>query len=294
LSQNVIQPYRFVAGAESWSTANDNCILGGGCHPEPWSSTESAMKYTGTWSTITSLPASRQLLMGGGNFDDGIMMGGDSGGTSNNHDDVYGWNGSSWDTLALLSIDNQMFCGGGNTTNAIWYSGTYGAVDTCQTFDSSTWSTVNSLVHGIRGALGSGKSSDAFCMGGYNGGAYNQTYNQQFDGTDWALSTTCPSTLFYGYNSGAGLSGIQIVSVQEDSTGANYTFDSSAFATTSNTNYLRLYSMMGGDATNAMKAGGYDSGLSADYSETYDSSTWSTQGVITETMFGSGMGGNTV
>jgi hypothetical protein len=282
-------PFRYVAGGASWSTAIDNCILAGGT-ASLWTATNTAMKWNGTaWSNITALPADRQLLVGGGNFDNAIMISGDSGGTTTNEDDVYGWDGSSWNTLAPISIDNQMLCGGGNTTDAIWSSGTYSYVDTCQTFNGTSWSTVNSLTHGTRSAIGSGKSTDAFVMGGYT--TTNLTFNQQFDGTNWADSTTCPSTTFYGTNCGAGLSGVQIVSNKIDSAGGVNTFDGSAFAETATTNYNRNSGMMGGDATNTMRAGGYPP---KDDSETYDSSTWSTQGLLTTDIFASGFGGNTV
>ena len=70
-------------------------------------------------------------------------------------------------------------------------------------------------------------------------------------------------------------------------------FDGSAFSLTGNTNYIRKYRMVGGDSTDAMKCGGSDNGNS-DTSELYDGSSWSTTGVLTQTTFGCGVGGNTV
>ena len=275
----------------TYSTASSDCILAGGTNPA-WTAHDYAMKFvSGTWSNITALPADRQLLMGGGNYDDGIMMGGDSSGTSNVEDDVYGWSGSAWSSLALMSTGNMMFAGGGNTTDAIWYGGTYSYVDTCQTFNGTSWTTENTMTHGTRGCVGSGKSDGAWCMGGYTTGASNQTYNQQFNGTSWSDSTTCPTTTFYSYNGGAGQPSTAIVSQNAGSTGGCYMFDGSAFSLTGNTNYNRNYRMMGGDSSDAMKAGGSDNG-NTDTTELYNGSTWSTSGDMTVSTFGTGMGGN--
>ena len=280
------------SGGASWSTAYENSILGGGTDPL-WTAHNYAMKFvSGTWSNITALPADRQLLQGGGNHDDGIMIAGDSSGTSNPEDDVYGWNGSVWSSLALISMGSMMLGGGGNMTDAIWMGGTYAYTDTCQTFNGSVWATKNSLVNGTRGAVGSGKSDGAWCMGGYTTGATNQTWNQQFDGINWALSVATPTTEFYSYNGGSGLPTSAIVS-QQGTTGGCYMFDGSAFSQTSATNYIRKYRMVSGDNTNALKNGGSDNGNSLT-TEYYDSSTWQTSGSMTIATFGCGQGGNTV
>ena len=130
-------------------------------------------------------------------------------------------------------------------------------------------------------------------MGGYTTGATNQTWNQQFDGTNWALSTVVPTYEFYGYNSGSGLQTSNIISNSAGTTGGCYMFDGSAFSQTSTTNYPRKYRMVGGDGTNAIKAGGSDNGI-ASTTEYYDSNTWQTTGATTTDTVACGVGGNTV
>jgi len=288
----LVNPYRFASGGASWSTAYDNSILAGGTNPA-WTAHNYAMKFvSGTWSNITALPANRQLLQGGGNHDDGIMIAGDSSGTSVLEDDVYGWNGSAWSALALISMGNMMLNGGGNTTDAIWFAGTYAYTDTCQTFNGTSWATKNSLVNGTRGAMGSGKSDGAWCMGGYTTGATRQTWNQQFDGTNWSLSVPVPTYEFYGYNSSSGLPTSALISPSGGATNC-YMFDGSAFSQTGTTNYITTYRMVGGDNTNAIKNGGSDNG-NALTTEYYDGNTWQTSGSMTISTFGCGEGGNTV
>ena len=274
----------------AWSTALTNSLLAGGT-TNAWTAGNFAMKYTGTWANITALPASRQLLVTGGNNDDAIVIGGDSAGTSNTEDDVYGWNGSTWSTLPLISMGNMMFAGGGNQTGAIWYGGTYSAVDDCQTYNGTAWATANDLNHGTRGNIGAGTNEEAYSAGGYDGSESYETWNQRFNGTTWSDGVVTPTSKFYGYGGGSGKPDIAICTPNEGSTGGCYTFNGTSWATTGNTNYDRKYRMVGGSSDNATKSGGSDNGDS-NTSETFDGSTWSTTGNITTDMYGGDVGGN--
>ena len=295
----LINSFRYASGGASWSTANENAMAAGGTG-SPWSPSSASQSYNGSsWSSESSLPASRQLLDGGGNSNNYISIGGDSSGTSNPQDDVYTWNGSSWSTAATISANTFMHSAGGNYTDAIWMGGSYSAYDTVQTFDGSSWSNASSMPDGIRGHQGDGKSDNAWSCGGYDG-SNKLTAFYTWNGSSWSTSDAFDGSNgdAYGYGGGAGKVGSVIMQTNQKSVSNLYKHNGSSWALTGNSVKTAVnYSALGGDSGNCIKGGGNSdggAGWANTGSETYDGTSWSSTGNLSTGLSGMGMGGNGV
>jgi hypothetical protein len=107
------------------------------------------------------------------------------------------FNGSTWTNNPTgLNTARSNFSGAGTQTAALAFGGTPGTAN--ESYNGSTWTTVNPLNTGRFGLAGAGSQTAAIAMGGGPASASTETWN----GTSWSASTNM-TTGRYGLG-GAG------------------------------------------------------------------------------------------
>ena len=166
-----------------------------------------------TWTASGNVGTARDQGGGAGTQTAGIIAGGFNQAANTAITNVEIYNGSSWTATTSLPTRRTIYnCSGGPQTATITYGGYEGGPTggpnsvLTQSFNGSTWTTLNNLNTVRRGSAGSGDTSSAW----YAGGSTPSTSATEFyNGTSWSTSTAMP-TAWTSAGTGTGISG-QIV-----------------------------------------------------------------------------------
>jgi len=312
VSQNVVMPYRFVAGGASRSTADSNALFCGGT-PYPNAINTSQYWNGSTWdNTVTALPSARCFAGSGGNHDDYLLAGGSN--HANGHaiagsSDSYQWNGSSWasspypQTYAIHIVG----CFGGNTSSAFIHAGHdgYTSAPYYKTYsgiwNGTAWAESVASTYGGQATAGGGLPDDFIATAGYNGTA--QTYKtESFDGSSWTNEADFPTdaadsatAYAYGCFSAGGRESFLAFANSTSLTNCAFTYDGDSWVSAGTLAENAHYSASGGDTTSGITAGGADNSWALTSSQLYNGDqTFTSTGALGTGGTAGSMGANTV
>ena len=232
-------------------------IEAGGLNPaaSPTSVTNFEL-YNGTaWTNSPqSLPTARNAGCSFGSQTAAVLAGGDNGPSYINTTII--WNGSAWSPSGNMNTTRGSSIVGYGTQTAGLGAGGYNqspAADSVATesFNGTSWTTVNSLNTARRGAAGAGNQTAAL----YFSGSAAPTGTESWNGTSW----TTVASLNTVHNSGGGV-GTQAAAVAfggSPYTGATELWSGSAWSTNPNSMATARHGLsQGGTQTAGLAIGG--------------------------------------
>jgi len=241
-------------------------------------------EYDGsTWTSGTSLPASRQFHGGTGPQTDHLILGGPSPATSS-----LAYNGSAWSSEGSSSEDFAYYgLAGTNSGAALAFYGADGPPGTNRTtgeeYNGTSWTTViGTLPNQGNSGQAQGTTTAAIFAG-------NSTTVRSYDGTSITLEPAMAQPRGNGYIGGTATSGITSGGSAPGSTANTEEFDRSintitpaAWSSGGNLNTGRLIYGGAGYKESGLVAGGFTSPPAAvrDETEEYNGTTWSEQNNI--------------
>jgi len=271
----LVNPYMVVASAEGITEAFASAGYDGSYNND-------TSEFDGSvWASNGNTTYSAKGLYGSANNGNAtaFMAGGWSG--SSVLDTTSNYNGSAWsDSGTLPNPTQEANQGAGDNTDGLSAGGKNGGASQTwsQSYDGSTWTVENGLPSARRmGGMG-GTASSAIYITSY----YNQGISSIWDGTSWSNITNNPLSVY------AGIAGA------EDSDNAIYNWNTttnswngSAWASETASGIDCRTGGGGGHSTAFLIFGGY----SQDESETYNGTSWTTQGDVSYTSSDGASGG---
>lgn len=268
-------PFRYVSGGASTSTASDNAMVCGGTN-NPWTALSISQFWNGSvWNnSVASLPAVRQFWCAGGNYDNYLGACGDSAGTGNEEKDTFYWNGSSWASAPYpqsYGFHNIGGSFGGNGDSAFIHSGQSGSsyVTTSGIWNGSAWAESVASTYGGQGNCGDGSPDDFIATAGYglNGTAsLHRTFKtESFNGSAWTNEADFPTTASgnknaqaYGGGCASGKDSFMAYANDTDSAVADVAFyyDGTSWTGASDLTIGARYGAGGGDSSSGLVCGG--------------------------------------
>ena len=161
--------------------------------PSDSNTTNLTEEYNGSsWTAVNTMNTARQTFMGAGTQTAAFAAGGvvPPGYTNTNASEVY--DGTNWTASpgTIGTASRQGAASGTSTAGLIFGGGTSPSalITTTQTFDGSTYTTVNSMNTARRGLAGSGTQTAAIAFGGSTPSPGYEVLTESWDGTSWAVS----------------------------------------------------------------------------------------------------------
>lgn len=161
--------------------------------PSDSNTTNLTEEYNGSsWTAVNTMNTARQTFMGAGTQTAAFAAGGvvPPGYTNTNASEVY--DGTNWTASpgTIGTASRQGAASGTSTAGLIFGGGTSPSalITTTQTFDGSTYTTVNSMNTARRGLAGSGTQTAAIAFGGATPSPGYEVLTESWDGTSWAVS----------------------------------------------------------------------------------------------------------
>ena len=197
-SGNNLNTARRASGA--MGTQDAGAIAGGQAAPAYVNSTEEYSGYA--WTAGGNLNTTRAFVNNGtvGTQTAGLTFGGESNPPNSDLGATEEYDGSSWTSNPTnLNTARRDLGGAGIQTAALAFGGTSSPTDVTESYNGSSWTTVNSLNTGRASLVGAGTQTAALAIGGPS------TVVESWNGSSW---TNGPS-LNFQLDGGAGASGTQ-------------------------------------------------------------------------------------
>ena len=282
-----------------WSTADTSAIFAkGATYSGNYSKQSSTMEWNGSaWSSGASTNTASYFCGGIGNKTGGMVMGGttaDAGANSaSNVSEKY--DGSSWSSTGTLNTSTTGTPFGGISSSAfgatVWGGGGASPSTSSQSWNNTSWSSSTNCATASRFAAGDGNSNTNFFLVG--GSSSNTDRAEIWNGTSWSagVSFSGSGTLAAGRGSGgAGYGSTNFIALSDDGTNHVYTFDGTSWTLASGTASDKDSAGIGGDKNKAITASGWSSGSFTNGSESWNGTSWSTNGNLTASIGSGGMG----
>ena len=286
-----------------WSTANTSAIFANGAtYSGNYSKTNGTMEWNGTaWSNGSNTNEASYFCGGIGNRSGAMVIGGttaDAG--ANSADNVSEkWDGSSWTSTNALNTSTSGSPMGGTISSGYsattWGGGGATPTSATQSWDGTSWSASTNCATASRFGNGDGNSNTNFFIVGGTDSATDRS--EIWNGSSWSAGVTFDGTgTQTGRGSaGAGSGSTNFIGFNDERTGSNfgYTFNGTAWTLIAQPSQQNGDSIsVGGDSNKAITASSWNSGSSTytNYSEYWNGSTWSTNGNLTASKAGGGMG----
>lgn len=198
--------------------------------------------YNGTsWSSETASPATQYNSGVGASETTFLMWAGD--GTAN-----YDYNGSAWSTNNAAHR-NMGVAGQVGTASACINYFNPSPYNTCNTYNGTSWSSLNNTVTASNSGRGAGTAvDDAIGMGGSTDSDHSQTWN----GTCWSSANNMGSLHIYGGGFGTGASAAYMTGGINNTSKVTAKFDGTSWAAGTSDTQARNH---GNDACGSMTAG---------------------------------------
>ena len=187
---NLNEARRGLGGA---GTQTAGLAYAGSPSPSDSNTTNLTEEYDGSaWTAVNTMNTARQTFMGAGTQTAAFAAGGvvPPSYTNTNASEIY--DGTNWTASpgTIGTASRQGAASGTSTSGLIFGGGTSPSalITTTQTFDGSTYTTVNSMNTARRGLAGSGTQTAAIGFGGATPSPGYEVLTETWDGTSWAVA----------------------------------------------------------------------------------------------------------
>ena len=216
----------------------------------------------------------------------------------------YEYNGTTWSPAVSMNRNPGTQPGGFGVQTAAVSGGYYdapgpgsppaGGRNTCEEYNGTAWSTVNSTQNTAFNRIGAGTQTAGLEAGGYYPSPSPYSICELYDGTSWTETNNLNTARSYsGPHCGTSTAALCISGSAPPETTAVESWNGTSWSEENDINTARSSSGSSGTTTLALIYGGNKPGIAADITETWNGTSWTETGDMGSGRQEAGSGGTT-